>query len=83
VEKDWLAYGHLFAERLGTPTYTGIHIVPSSESLVLQMGSVSTSPVRGAPGSAFTSAGSHSPAALSSNYSPIFLQVRLQASFSD
>jgi myotubularin-related protein 1/2 len=74
VEKDWLAYGHLFAERLGTPTYTGIHIVPSSESLVLQMGSVSTSPVRGAPGSAFTSAGSHSPAALSSNYSPIFLQ---------
>jgi myotubularin-related protein 1/2 len=83
VEKDWLAYGHLFAERLGTPTYTGIHIVPSSESLVLQMGSVSTSPVRGAPGSAFTSAGSHSPAALSSNYSPIFLQVRLRASFSD
>ncbi|KAH8966590.1 hypothetical protein BDL97_03G033800 [Sphagnum fallax] len=74
VEKDWLAYGHLFAERLGTPTYTGIHIVPSSESLVLQMGSVSTSPVRGAPGSAFTSAGSHTPAALSSNYSPIFLQ---------
>jgi myotubularin-related protein 1/2 len=83
VEKDWLAYGHLFAERLGTPTYTGIHIVPSSESLVLQMGSVTTSPVRGAPGSAFTSAGSHSPAALSSNYSPIFLQVRLWASFSD
>ncbi|KAL2629032.1 hypothetical protein R1flu_013718 [Riccia fluitans] len=74
VEKDWISFGHPFADRLGTPTFTGgshavdgLGIYPNE----------STSPVRNGSNSAFSSSSSvavHSPGGITSNYSPVFLQ---------
>lgn len=75
VEKDWLAFGHPFADRMGMPTYSSSSLL-LSEGLRQSTGSMSsTSPVKAAPGSSFASnLSSHSPGAASNNYSPIFLQ---------
>ncbi|KAG6556234.1 hypothetical protein Mapa_002175 [Marchantia paleacea] len=74
VEKDWISYGHPFADRLGVPTFTGgNHIM---EGLGITP-SESTSPVRNGSSSAFSSSSSgavHSPGGITSNYSPVFLQ---------
>ncbi|XP_021911379.1 phosphatidylinositol-3-phosphatase myotubularin-1-like [Carica papaya] len=68
VEKDWLAFGHPFSDRVGMPTISGTGFELSRQS---SAGSFSTSPMR-------QSSGSSSQAPTSShaqnNYSPIFLQ---------
>ncbi|CAM6099841.1 unnamed protein product [Calypogeia fissa] len=73
VEKDWLSFGHPFADRLGVPTFIGgshLHadvLGPSPAEC--------TSPVRNGPGSSFSTAvGTNSPGGITSNFSPVFLQ---------
>ncbi|KAG0497053.1 hypothetical protein HPP92_001744 [Vanilla planifolia] len=64
VEKDWLAFGHPFSDRLGIPTVSGISSTNSELSRQSSTGSISrTSSVGGS---------SHSQS--SNNSSPIFLQ---------
>lgn len=75
IEKDWLAFGHMFADRLGTPTYSGVITMAASESGSRQIGPSSTSPGRLSLDSSNSSADSRTPGALSDHYSPIFLQV--------
>lgn len=74
VEKDWLAFGHMFSDRLGIPTFTGTRNLSATDSLMRQAGQASTSPGRGAVENSSSSVASHSPGAQSNNYSPIFLQ---------
>ncbi|KAL3523541.1 hypothetical protein ACH5RR_016375 [Cinchona calisaya] len=72
VEKDWLAFGHPFADRAGMPSVSGSGTMPFELSRQSSTGSFSSSPSRQASGS-FTSqapATSHT----QNNYSPIFLQ---------
>ncbi|XP_027163720.1 phosphatidylinositol-3-phosphatase myotubularin-1 isoform X2 [Coffea eugenioides] len=72
VEKDWLAFGHPFADRAGMPSLSGSGSMPFELSRQSSTGSFSSSPSRQASGS-FTSqapATSHT----QNNYSPIFLQ---------
>lgn len=72
VEKDWLAFGHPFADRTGMPSLSGSGSMPFELSRQSSTGSFSSSPSRQASGS-FTS---QSPATshTQNNYSPIFLQ---------
>lgn len=77
LEKDWLAFGHMFADRLGTPTYSGVITMAVSESGSRQIVPSSTSPGRLSLDSSNSSADSRSPGALSDHYSPIFVQVNL------
>ncbi|EEF28453.1 phosphatidylinositol-3-phosphatase myotubularin-1 isoform X3 [Ricinus communis] len=72
IEKDWLAFGHPFADRLGIPTVSGSGSMPSELSRQSSVGSFSSSPVRQSSG-AFTSQTPSSSHA-QNNYSPIFLQ---------
>lgn len=74
VEKDWLAFGHPFADRLGMPTFSGDMSMPESFRQTTSSGSPASS-IRVSPGSSFTPS-SNTPAAtaISNNYSPIFLQ---------
>ena len=66
----------MFSERLGIPTFTGTRNLTATDSFIRQAGQASTSPGRAAlENLSSSSAGSHSPGAQSSNYSPIFLQV--------
>lgn len=66
----------MFSERLGIPTYTGSRNLTATDSIMRQAGQASTSPGRAAlENSSSSSAGSLSPGAQSSQYSPIFLQV--------
>lgn len=74
VEKDWLAFGHPFADRVGMPNISG----PGNFDLPRQStshGSFPSSPVRQSSGSAASqSSSSHA----QNNYSPIFTQVSKQ-----
>ncbi|XP_057859471.2 phosphatidylinositol-3-phosphatase myotubularin-1 isoform X1 [Cryptomeria japonica] len=72
VEKDWLAFGHPFADRLGMPTICGN--LNTTDSFYHGAAGGNASPLRVAPGTAFTPSNPQSPASISSNYSPIFLQ---------
>ncbi|KAI5067482.1 hypothetical protein GOP47_0018010 [Adiantum capillus-veneris] len=74
IEKDWLAFGHPFADRLGMPTYNSSNNLLISESVRQSSGQNISSPVRLSQGSGFTSSLSHNAAASSNNFSPIFLQ---------
>ncbi|MCO5597459.1 hypothetical protein L7F22_051537 [Adiantum nelumboides] len=74
IEKDWLAFGHPFADRLGMPTYNSSNNLYISDSVRQSSGQNISSPVRLSQGSAFTSSLSHTAAASSNNFSPIFLQ---------
>ncbi|CAN8257158.1 unnamed protein product [Cochlearia groenlandica] len=72
VEKDWLAFGHPFSERVGTPILSG------SDNFELPIQSSSarsfpSSPVRQSTGSAAAAQSSSSSHGLN-DYSPIFLQ---------
>ncbi|CAN6438647.1 unnamed protein product [Victoria cruziana] len=74
VEKDWLAFGHPFSDRMGMPTALGASGM-NELSRQSSGGSISSSPGRGPAGSQLTSSvGGSSQAQISSNYSPIFLQ---------
>ncbi|URE27672.1 Myotubularin-like phosphatase domain [Musa troglodytarum] len=46
VEKDWLAFGHPFSDRMGFPTVSGINNTPSELSRQSSVGSLSSSPLR-------------------------------------
>ncbi|CAL9040397.1 unnamed protein product [Musa banksii] len=75
VEKDWLAFGHPFSDRMGFPTVSGINNTPSELSRQSSVGSLSSSPLRMPSGSGFTSsAGNTTHGQTSNNCSPIFLQ---------
>ncbi|OMO95465.1 Myotubularin-related protein [Corchorus capsularis] len=69
VEKDWLAFGHPFSDRVGMPSISGTSFELSRQSSV---GSFSSSPIRQSSGS-FTAQPSNSSHG-QNNYSPIFLQ---------
>ncbi|KAF8653973.1 hypothetical protein HU200_062113 [Digitaria exilis] len=74
VEKDWLAFGHPFAERMGVPTvaeYGG-----SQYELLRQpsLGNLSSSPSRNASGPSGPSSNAPAQSQTSNNSSPILLQ---------
>ncbi|KAL7109242.1 hypothetical protein ACP275_06G163800 [Erythranthe tilingii] len=69
VEKDWLAFGHPFSDRLGIPTVSGSDSLPCEFSRQSSTGSMS--PVRQTSSSSSSqSTSSHA----QNNSSPIFLQ---------
>ncbi|OAY64407.1 Phosphatidylinositol-3-phosphatase myotubularin-1 [Ananas comosus] len=75
VEKDWLAFGHPFSDRMGIPTVSEISSGPSELSRQSSLGSLSGSPMWNTSGSGSSSSTSGSMhGQMSNNYSPIFLQ---------
>uniref|UniRef100_A0A0E0LXW4 Myotubularin phosphatase domain-containing protein n=1 Tax=Oryza punctata TaxID=4537 RepID=A0A0E0LXW4_ORYPU len=76
VEKDWLAFGHPFAERMGVPTITDNNGGSQFELLRQpSLGTLSNSPNRGALGSSVSTSNTTSGQSQSSNNSsPILLQ---------
>ncbi|KAI9157576.1 hypothetical protein LWI28_024611 [Acer negundo] len=72
VEKDWLAFGHPFSDRVGMPSLSGSGDMPFELSRQPSAGSFSSSPVRQSSGS--IPAQAPSPSHAQNNYSPIFLQ---------
>lgn len=73
VEKDWLAFGHPFSDRMGMPTVSGSVNMPFELSRQPSSGSFSSSPMR-QPSGSLASQAPPSHAQTSNNYSPIFLQ---------
>ncbi|XVE68659.1 hypothetical protein DITRI_Ditri09bG0086500 [Diplodiscus trichospermus] len=69
VEKDWLAFGHPFSDRVGMPTISGTSFELTRHS---SAGSFSSLPLRQSSGSITPQASSSSHS--QNNYSPIFLQ---------
>ncbi|KAG8390530.1 hypothetical protein BUALT_Bualt01G0093100 [Buddleja alternifolia] len=68
VEKDWLAFGHPFSDRLGIPTVSGNDSLPGELTKQASTGSIPSSPMR-------QSSSSQSPSShAQNNCSPIFLQ---------
>lgn len=72
VEKDWLAFGHPFSDRVGMPNISGSgnFDLPRQSS---SAGSFPSSPVRQSSGSAASQSSNSSHG--HNNYSPIFMQV--------
>ncbi|XP_010912206.1 phosphatidylinositol-3-phosphatase myotubularin-1 [Elaeis guineensis] len=71
VEKDWLAFGHPFSDRMGIPTMSGNSTTPLELSRQASGGNISASPMRIPSGSgSLASSSSHA----QNNCSPIFLQ---------
>ncbi|KAG6416129.1 hypothetical protein SASPL_123553 [Salvia splendens] len=68
VEKDWLAFGHPFSDRLGLPTVSGSESIPEITRQT-STGSLSSSPSRQSSSSQSTSTHAQN------NCSPIFLHV--------
>lgn len=73
MEKDWLAFGHPFSDRLGMPTSSGISELSRQSST----SGFPSSPMRQESGSSISQAQSSSHGQNSNNYSPIFLQVHV------
>ncbi|EHA8588476.1 hypothetical protein COCNU_scaffold005364G000010 [Cocos nucifera] len=72
VEKDWLAFGHPFSDRMGIPTISGNDNTPLELSRQASCGNISASPMRIPSGSgSLASSSSHA----QNNCSPIFLQA--------
>jgi len=78
VEKDWLAFGHPFAERMGVPTVA--ENGGSQYELLRQpsLGNLSSSPSRNALGPSGPSSNASAQSQTSNNSSPILLQVACQ-----
>ncbi|XP_073041871.1 phosphatidylinositol-3-phosphatase myotubularin-1-like isoform X4 [Primulina eburnea] len=72
VEKDWLAFGHPFSDRLGIPSVSGTGSVPLELSRQASTGSIPSSPMRQSSGSFASQSQSSSHG--QNSYSPIFLQ---------
>ncbi|KDP45037.1 hypothetical protein JCGZ_01537 [Jatropha curcas] len=72
IEKDWLAFGHPFADRVGMPTVSGGGNVAVELSRQSSAGGLSSSPSRQASGSLTSQNPSSSHG--QNNFSPIFLQ---------
>ncbi|KAK3024588.1 hypothetical protein RJ639_044101 [Escallonia herrerae] len=77
VEKDWLAFGHPFSDRLGIPTLSGSGNMPFEFSRQSSTGSFPSSPMRQGSGSFTSQAPNSSHAQTTNNCSPIFVQVRV------
>lgn len=75
VEKDWLAFGHPFSDRMGMPAISGSVSVSFELSRQSSAGSFPSSPMRQSSGSYTSQPPCSSHAQTSNNYSPIFLQV--------
>lgn len=76
VEKDWLAFGHPFSDRIGLPTLSGSGNTPVELSRQSTTGSFHSPSIRQQSGS-FTQPSGSSHTHSSNSYSPIFLQVSL------
>ncbi|KAL4182423.1 hypothetical protein AMTRI_Chr11g149940 [Amborella trichopoda] len=74
VEKDWLAFGHPFSERMGLPSFSGNSNITAELSRQSSVGNIPSSPMRSSSGSTYTSTSGSSHAQISNNYSPIFSQ---------
>ncbi|KAH9704278.1 hypothetical protein KPL70_011388 [Citrus sinensis] len=72
VEKDWLAFGHPFSDRVGMPTLSGSGDISFELCRQFSTGSFPSSPMRQSSGSLAPQASGSSHA--QNNYSPIFLQ---------
>ncbi|KAI4370690.1 hypothetical protein MLD38_019010 [Melastoma candidum] len=72
IEKDWLAFGHPFSDRIGMPSTSGSGSIPFELSRQSSTGSYPSSPMRYSTGPPANQspASSHG----QNNYSPIFLQ---------
>ncbi|XP_061349337.1 phosphatidylinositol-3-phosphatase myotubularin-1-like isoform X2 [Gastrolobium bilobum] len=74
VEKDWLAFGHPFSERLGTPSVSGSGNMPFELSRQSSTGNIPSSSMRQSSGAFPSQPPASSHAHSSNNCSPIFLQ---------
>ncbi|OIV89707.1 hypothetical protein TanjilG_05162 [Lupinus angustifolius] len=74
IEKDWLAFGHPFSDRVGMPSLPGSGNMPSELSRQSSIGSFSTSSMRQSSGAFTSQPPASSQTHNSNNYSPIFLQ---------
>ncbi|KAK9190224.1 hypothetical protein WN943_018826 [Citrus x changshan-huyou] len=72
VEKDWLAFGHPFSDRVGMPTLSGTGDISFELCRQSSTGSFPSSPMRQSSGSLAPQASGSFHA--QNNYSPIFLQ---------
>lgn len=75
VEKDWLAFGHPFSDRLGMPAISGTGNMAYELPRQFSTGSLPSPSMRQASGSFTAQTQSSSHAQTSNNCSPIFLQV--------
>jgi len=75
VEKDWLAFGHPFSDRVGMPSVSGTGNMPFELSRQPSTGNFAPSPVRQSTGTFSSQPPASSHSHNSNNYSPIFLQV--------
>lgn len=73
VEKDWLAFGHPFSDRVGMPMLSGTGDMTYELSRQSSSGNFPSPPMRQASGSFPSQAPSASHG--QNDYSPIFLQV--------
>ncbi|KAH9704309.1 phosphatidylinositol-3-phosphatase myotubularin-1 [Citrus sinensis] len=78
VEKDWLAFGHPFSDRVGMPTLSGSGDISFELCRQSSTGSFPSSPMRQSSGSLAPQASGSSHA--QNNYSPIFLQFYINTS---
>ncbi|GMH13236.1 hypothetical protein Nepgr_015077 [Nepenthes gracilis] len=74
VEKDWLAFGHPFSDRVGMPTLPESGNMPFELTRQSSAGSIPSSPMRQQSGSLTSQGSSASHTQISNNFSPIFLQ---------
>ncbi|XP_030489489.2 phosphatidylinositol-3-phosphatase myotubularin-1 [Cannabis sativa] len=74
IEKDWLAFGHPFSDRVGMPTVSGGGNIPYELSRQSSASAFPSSPMRQSTGSHTSQNPSSTHAQNSNNYSPIFLQ---------
>ncbi|PWA78979.1 GRAM domain-containing protein [Artemisia annua] len=76
VEKDWLAFGHPFAERAGLPSFSGSDSMPLELSRNSSSPNITLSSMRLSSVSFTSQSPVSSNAQTSNHYSPIFLQAR-------
>ncbi|KAG5075479.1 hypothetical protein JHK84_056710 [Glycine max] len=74
VDKDWLAFGHPFSDRVGMPSVSGTGNVPFELSRQSSTSNFPPSPMRQSSGTFVSQPPASSHSHNSNNYSPIFLQ---------
>ncbi|KAL2562662.1 hypothetical protein AAZX31_20G175900 [Glycine max] len=77
VDKDWLAFGHPFSDRVGMPSVSGTGNVPFELSRQSSTSNFPPSPMRQSSGTFVSQPPASSHSHNSNNYSPIFLQAFL------
>ncbi|KAH1230269.1 Phosphatidylinositol-3-phosphatase myotubularin-1 [Glycine max] len=74
IDKDWLAFGHPFSDRVGMPSVSGTGNVPFELSRQSSTSNFPPSPMRQSSGTFALQPPASSHSHNSNNYSPIFLQ---------